>query len=171
MDCASYHLSQVTPQFTWGSLHEGNWSISMCVLCRRWRRSSPGSCRNRKCSSRWAASRSALIPPPRPASPSSIRSPASSPPASRGHDVCTHTDKRTDAPTETVKTEPCCLWPLTSDRLFLCFLSGSIWRRVCVKCSVQPSWSIFLNSAVPAECLHLNSISSQFYLLLDVFPI
>lgn len=123
MDCASYHLSQVTPQFTWGSLHEGNWSISMCVLCRRWRRSSPGSCRNRKCSSRWAASRSALIPPPRPASPSSIRSPASSPPASRGQRRL-HTHGRTDGDGEDAAVLPLTfdLWqtfPLFSIRIHL----------------------------------------------------
>lgn len=47
--------------------------------CRLWRMSLPESCRNRKSSSRWAASLSALTPRPRAASQSSTQSPASTP--------------------------------------------------------------------------------------------
>lgn len=65
------------------SLNYCETNIVSRVSFRLWRKSLPGSCRNRKCSSRWAASRSALTPPPRAASPSSTPSPASTPPVSR----------------------------------------------------------------------------------------
>lgn len=52
--------------------------VFVCII-RPWRKSLPGSCRNRRCFSRWVESQSALTPPPRAASPSSTPSPAYTP--------------------------------------------------------------------------------------------
>lgn len=63
---------------------------------RPWKKSLPGSCRNRKCFLRWAESPSALTPRHRVAFPSSTQSPASSPLDSRPTRRCPHS-RWTDA--------------------------------------------------------------------------
>lgn len=120
-----------------------------CVSFRPWRKSLPGSCRNRKCSSRWAESRSALTPPPRAASPSSTRSPASTPPVSRGNlrtYAETYTQRtRKQAHTPTVKTEPVlpCPHPLKTVegcKKHFCFWTSFLSLQFC---SARPLFCSF----------------------------
>ncbi len=107
------------------------WNIFSCVSLRPWRKSSPGSYKNRKFSSKWVESQSALTPLPRAGSPSSTRSPASTPRVSKRNLVHTHTLSHTQ------QTWSCAH---QQERLSLCCLALILWTQSEDIRSVSVSW-------------------------------
>lgn len=138
----------------------------LSLTSRLWRTSSPGSCRSRKCSSRWLEIRSALIPPRRVASPSSTRSPAFTPPASEGN-----ISAQRCAQTHSVKAESLLPYLLSVSFWTVVSLSGGYLKKQAFT-SAPPEWRIslfnlqslfFYNYTVPVE---LACRSKQFVFII-----
>ena len=147
----------------------------LCVSCRPWRKSLPGSCRNRKCSSRWAESRSALTPPPRAASPSSTPSPASTPPVSRTN-LHTYAETHTHTHTHTVyvhmvhmdmsaHTDRACaafcphpLKTVGGCEKHFCFWTLQLWSvRFCSFCHIFTLVKVIFRRSVMKEIFRFNT--------------